>query len=122
MVTCYDLFLEKELKQQYVCLGCCNYNGVVMKKKAQLQMGYRYQCKGLPAAGIVSPPTCQFDIPLSPSVANFENDGSQFKSPSRQIVCLSPEIGVRPRFSPRRHYHRSKQPGSIVDHPSQPFF
>jgi len=121
MVTCYDLFIENKLKQQYLCLGCCNYNGVVMKKKAQLQMGYRYQCKGLPAEGIISPPTCQFDVPLSPSAPSCEKDGSQFKSPSRQIVRLSPKIGVRPRFSPRRHYHRSKQPGSFVAQPPQPF-
>jgi hypothetical protein len=44
---CYDHYLLNNVQQQHMCVGCCNYNGVVLKKKVQIKMGLRFQCSGL---------------------------------------------------------------------------
>ena len=33
---CYDHYLLNNVQQQHMCVGCCNYNGVVLKKKVPL--------------------------------------------------------------------------------------
>ena len=94
MATCYDQYIRNKLNRQNLCLGCSNFNGLVIKKKSQIHMGYRYQCKGIPPP---SPIMYRNDIPTSPP---------------RTIVRFSPKRSVRPRFSPRRHF-RFNNHGSV---------
>jgi hypothetical protein len=92
-----------------MCVGCCHYNGLVLKKKAQAQMGRRFQCKGL-----------MVELPIDSRCTNSDEGASEEKSttsaPSESILdVLSPprkSIRASPRTSnlgsnsPRRYSHR----------------
>jgi hypothetical protein len=38
-LSCYDKFIRREVKEEDLCCSCSNYNGLVVKKKAQNAMG-----------------------------------------------------------------------------------
>jgi len=84
MATCYNYYILNKIEQPDMCVGCCHYNGLVLKKKAQAQMGRRFQCKGL-----------MVELPIDSRCTNSDEGASEEKSttsaPSESILdVLSP--------------------------------
>jgi uncharacterized protein CbrC (UPF0167 family) len=127
MATCYDYYLCNEVKQQHMCVGCCNYNGLVLKKKAQRRMGQRFQCRGLlveiekalPSSSINAIPSSSSSSVNVDDQCNISDQSSttsvhsesilEVVSPPRKSVCASPrrcgEL-MSPRRYSRRHRHK----------------
>ena len=132
MVTCFDLYNAKNLNAEHMCVGCSNYNGIILKKKTQAKMGRAFQCKGL----LFAPPATDYSC-CTPSrciPANFStecNDPktaddystdsdsidsvSELLSPSRRPVQNISRSTVCHRYSPHRHLCRvGNQPEMLV--------
>ncbi len=43
--TCYTKFVGGHYRKQDFCLPCTNYDSIIVKRKLQHQMGYRYRCQ-----------------------------------------------------------------------------
>jgi hypothetical protein len=126
MVTYYNHYILKHLKQQHMCVGCCYNNGVLLKKKAQTEMGQRFQCIVLPAPLLVLPqscgtaalslPTANCDDECNTSYDGFSDECStasapngpvlDLMSPSRKSVRVPPKRIIRCHNNP--HWHTGR--------------
>ncbi len=132
MVTCFDLYNAKNLNAEHMCVGCSNYNGIILKKKTQAKMGRAFQCKGL----LFAPPATDYSC-CTPSrciPANFSTECNDPKtaddystdsdsidsvfellSPPRKAVRNINRNTAFHHCSPRRHSNRvSNRPEILV--------
>jgi hypothetical protein len=104
MFTCYNHYLLNKLKQQHMCVGCCNYNGLPLKKKAQCEMGRRFQCKGLLATvpAPMTPPSFNSNDDSNNSDNCVSDDCSTTSAPSGPGLDMISPPRKSARTSPRR--------------------
>jgi len=133
MVTCFNLYISNNLNAEHMCVGCSNYNGIVLKKKPQAEMGRAFQCKGL----LFAPPATDYSCCTNPSPCipansptdcndpktsyDYSNDSnsidsvSELLSPPRRPVQNISRSTVCHRYSPHRHLCRvGNQPEMLV--------
>jgi hypothetical protein len=117
MLSCYDKFLFKKIKENELCVKCCNYYGLSEKRKAQHQMGVRYRCVH-PSNGEASSEKEDETVAEASSnrrrfhqvrYSNFPSEASEassdveaLESSSDEVMASPPRKATKPSNTPPR--------------------
>ena len=109
MLSCYDKFLLKRIKENELCVKCCDYNGLTERRKAQHQMGIRYRCvrPSMLAPGDegdiseASSKGCRHRV-ARPSLKS-SSDSESSEASSEEEIASPPRKASRPSNTPSRN-------------------